>query len=247
MHEVGGVLISDEVQAGVFRTGKPFAIQRAGVVPDIMSLAKGIAGGVPAGPCVARVEVADAFKPGDHGSTFGGSCLAVAAAESTLCELVNGGYPGKAGKVGAYMAEQLEKVPHVVEVRGGGPQVLGCDLDEGAGDAHDVVTAALEAGAVINAMGAHTLRFLPPLICTRRTWTSSSRSSAASSNDKTNPVRFITSPGPLRRLCRLASRAGKDARALCAARDPAGSNPSVMGMKMKRPRVCRVNKNYGGR
>ena len=166
VHEVGGVLISDEVQAGVFRTGKPFAIQHADVVPDIMSLAKGIAGGVPAGACVARAEVADAFKPGDHGSTFGGSCLAVAAAESTLCELVIGGYAGKAAEVGAYMAEQLAKVPHVVEVRGAG-LMLGCDLDEGAGDAHDVVTAALEAGAVINATGAHTLRFLPPLICTK--------------------------------------------------------------------------------
>ncbi|WP_419058094.1 aminotransferase class III-fold pyridoxal phosphate-dependent enzyme [Enorma massiliensis] len=166
VHEVGGVLISDEVQAGVFRTGKPFAIQHADVVPDIMSLAKGIAGGVPAGACVARAEVADTFKPGDHGSTFGGSCLAVAAAESTLCELVIGGYAGKAAEVGAYMAEQLAKVPHVVEVRGAG-LMLGCDLDEGAGDAHDVVTAALEAGAVINATGAHTLRFLPPLICTK--------------------------------------------------------------------------------
>ncbi|WP_346679355.1 aminotransferase class III-fold pyridoxal phosphate-dependent enzyme [Enorma massiliensis] len=166
VHEVGGVLISDEVQAGVFRTGKPFAIQHADVVPDIMSLAKGIAGGVPAGACVARAEVADAFKPGDHGSTFGGSCLAVAAAESTLCELVIGGYAGKAAEVGTYMAEQLAKVPHVVEVRGAG-LMLGCDLDEGAGDAHDVVTAALEAGAVINATGAHTLRFLPPLICTK--------------------------------------------------------------------------------
>lgn len=166
VHEAGGVLISDEVQAGIFRTGKPFAIQLFDVVPDIMSLAKGIAGGVPAGACVARAEVAAAYQPGDHGSTFGGSCLAMAAAEATLSELVRGGFAQRADEVGAYMAEQLETLPHVVEVRGAG-LMLGCDLDEAAGDAHDVVAKALEAGAVINATGAHTLRFLPPLICTK--------------------------------------------------------------------------------
>lgn len=166
VHEQGGLVISDEVQAGIFRTGEPFAIQRAQVVPDIMSLAKGIAGGVPAGACVARAEVAAAFHPGDHGSTFGGSCLAVAAAEAVLCELVRGDYAGRAAEVGAYMAESLAEVPHVVEVRGAG-LMIGCDLDEAAGDAHDVVAAALEAGLIFNAPGAHTLRFLPPLICTK--------------------------------------------------------------------------------
>ena len=166
VHGVDGVLISDEVQAGVFRCGAPFAIQLAGVTPDIMSLAKGIAGGVPMGACVARAEVAQVFHPGDHGTTFGGSCLAVAAAEAVLCELVLGGYAERAREVGAYLAERLAELPHVVEVRGAG-LMRGCDVDDAAGDAHDIVARALDAGAVINATGAHTLRFLPPLICTK--------------------------------------------------------------------------------
>ncbi|MBM6755604.1 aminotransferase class III-fold pyridoxal phosphate-dependent enzyme [Collinsella tanakaei] len=166
VHGVGGLLIADEVQTGIFRSGKPFAFQTLGVVPDIMSLAKGIAGGVPAGACMARREVADVFRPGDHGSTFGGSCLAVAAAEAVLCELVRGAYDEHAAEVGAYFAERLAALPHVDEVRGAGLMV-GCDLDEEAGDAHDVVAALLDAGFVINATGAHTLRFLPPLVCER--------------------------------------------------------------------------------
>ena len=165
VHEVGGVLISDEVQAGLFRSGKPFAAQLLGVHPDIMSLAKGIAGGVTAGAFVAKQEVADVFQPGDHGSTFGGNALAMAAAKDVLSELVRGDYTDHAAQVGAYMQERLATLPHVVEVRGAG-LMIGCDLDEAAGDAHDVVARALEAGFVINATGAHTLRFLPPLICT---------------------------------------------------------------------------------
>ncbi len=164
-HAHGALLIADEVQTGIFRSGKPFAFQTVGVEPDIMSLAKGIAGGVPMGAFVAKREIAEVFRPGDHGSTFGGSNLAVAAAESVLCELVRGQYDAHAAKVGACFREALAKVPHVTEVRGSGLMV-GCDLDDTVTDAHDVVAAALEAGFVINATGAHTLRFLPPLICT---------------------------------------------------------------------------------
>ena len=163
-HEAGAVLIADEVQCGVFRTGAPFAFQNYGVEPDIMSLAKGIAAGVPMGAVVAKKEIADVFRPGDHGSTFGGSNLAVAASAAALAELVRGGYAEHAGELGSYMAEKLAGVPHVTEVRGTG-LMLGCDLDDAAGDAHDVVAKMLEAGFVINATGAHTLRFLPPLIC----------------------------------------------------------------------------------
>ena len=163
-HEAGAVLIADEVQCGVFRTGAPFAFQSYGVEPDIMSLAKGIAAGVPMGAVVAKKEIADVFRPGDHGSTFGGSNLAVAASAAALAELVRGGYAEHAHEVGSYMAEKLAGVPHVTEVRGAG-LMLGCDLDDAAGDAHDVVAKMLEAGFVINATGAHTLRFLPPLIC----------------------------------------------------------------------------------
>lgn len=163
-HEHGALLIADEVQTGVFRTGKPFAFQTYGVEPDIMSLAKGIAGGVPAGACVAKKEIADVFRPGDHGSTFGGSCLAVAAAAAVLAELTLGAYDERASEVGAYAAERLGELDAVAEVRGRG-LMLGCDLVERAGDAHDVVAAMLAEGFVINATGPHTLRFLPPLIC----------------------------------------------------------------------------------
>ena len=164
VHEHGALLIADEVQTGVFRTGKPFAFQTYGVEPDIMSLAKGIAGGVPAGACVAKKEIADVFQPGDHGSTFGGSCLAVAAAAAVLAELTLGAYDERASEVGAYAVARLSELDAVVEVRGRG-LMLGCDLVERAGDAHDVVAAMLAEGFVINATGPHTLRFLPPLIC----------------------------------------------------------------------------------
>lgn len=165
-HANGALLIADEVQTGVFRTGKPFAFQTYGVEPDIVSLAKGIAGGVPMGAVLAKAHVADTFAPGEHGSTFGGSSLAVSAACAVLCELALGDYDAHAREVGGYMAERLASVPHVVEVRGRG-LMLGCDLDDEAGDAHDVVAASLERGVILNATGAHTLRILPPLICER--------------------------------------------------------------------------------
>ena len=164
VHGVGGLTIADEVQAGVFRCGVPFASQLLGITPDIMSLAKGIAGGITAAACVARAEIADTFRPGDHGSTFGGNCLTVAAAEAVLSELVRSDFLAHVREVGSFMAEQLGQVPGVVEVRGAG-LMLGCDLAEGTPEAHDVVAAMLDEGFVINATGAHTLRFLPPLIC----------------------------------------------------------------------------------
>lgn len=166
VHEVGGLTIADEVQAGVFRCGVPFASQLLGIMPDIMSLAKGIGGGVTMGAVVARAEVADVFQPGDHGSTFGGMVLAVAAAEATLSELVRTDAGAHAEEVGAYLAERLAALPQVLEVRGAG-LMRGCDLVKEAGDAHDVVARMLDSGFVINATGAHTLRFLPPLICER--------------------------------------------------------------------------------
>lgn len=166
-HAHGALLIADEVQTGVFRSGKPFAFQAYGIEPDIMSLAKGIAGGVPMGAVMAKASVADAFNPGDHGTTFGGSALAVAASCAVLCELVRGEYDKHVQEVGDYMAARLAGLPHVIDVRGCG-LMLGCDLDDAAGDAHDVVGAALASGFVINATGAHTLRFLPPLICERQ-------------------------------------------------------------------------------
>ena len=173
--EYGALMICDEVQTGLFRTGWALAFQSYGVVPDVFTLAKAIAGGVPMGACVAKAEVSEAFRPGDHGSTFGGGPLACAAADAVLTELTEGGAPeGKPGEgylehvrgVGEYLAEQLAQLPHVVEVRGSG-LIQGAELEAGLPDAHELVAAALEAGAIINATGPTTLRFLPPLVCTR--------------------------------------------------------------------------------
>ncbi len=173
--EYGALMICDEVQTGLFRTGWALAFQAYGVVPDVFTLAKAIAGGAPMGACVAKAEVSEAFRPGDHGSTFGGGPLVCAASDAVLTELTCGdapedkpgeGYLEHVREVGGYLAEQLAQLPHVVEVRGRG-LIQGAELEPGLPDAHELVAAALEAGAIINATGPTTLRFLPPLVCTR--------------------------------------------------------------------------------
>ena len=163
-HAHGALLIADEVQTGICRTGRPFAFQHFGVQPDIVAIAKGVAGGFPMGACAAREEVAAAFQPGDHGSTFGGSNLAMVAAHATLHALQDEHIVQNVVEVGAYLAERLAQLPHVTEVRGLG-LMLGAELDEAI--APDVVAAGLEAGLVLNAPKSTTLRFLPPLICTK--------------------------------------------------------------------------------
>ncbi|MBR5259516.1 MAG: aspartate aminotransferase family protein [Eggerthellaceae bacterium] len=160
----GALLIADEVQCGIFRTAKPFGFQHLGVTPDIVTIAKGVASGFPTGMCAARAEIADTYQPGDHGSTFGGSCLAVAAAHATLSTLVEGGFEARVEEVGAYMREKLAELPHVKEVRGYG-LMLAAELDETAPAAGDVVAAGLDASLLLNTTGPTTLRFLPPLVC----------------------------------------------------------------------------------
>lgn len=162
--ENDALMICDEVQTGVFRCGTPFAFQLFDVVPDIFTMAKGIAGGVPMGACAARAEIADIYRPGDHGTTFGGSPLACAAAHAVLTELDEGGYREKIKEVGARLSSALSALDQVVEVRGEG-LMIGCDLADNMPDAHDVVAAMLEEGFVLNATGPRTLRLLPPLIC----------------------------------------------------------------------------------
>lgn len=162
--ERGALLICDEVQCGIFRTGKPFGYQNFGIVPDVVTMAKGIASGFPMGACAARGRAADTFEPGDHGSTFGGSNLAIAAAYATLSVLREGAFSSHVADVGAYMRRRLSELDHVVEVRGLG-LMIGVDLADKAGDAHEVVSDLLAAGVVANAPGSHTLRFLPPLVC----------------------------------------------------------------------------------
>ena len=160
------LMICDEVQCGMYRCGVPFAFQHYGITPDIVAMAKGIAGGVPMGACAARAEVADAFRPGDHGTTFGGSCLAIAAANCVLDELGREGEIERIEAAGEHLAERLTALPHVKEVRGLG-LMRAVEFDDSV-DAPALVLAALEApqGLVLNYTGAHTLRFLPPLIAT---------------------------------------------------------------------------------
>ena len=162
----GAVLMFDEVQCGMYRCGTyPFAFQHAGVMPDIVTMAKGIAGGVPMGACSARASVAATFEPGIHGSTFGGSNLAIRAANTVLDTVEEEGIAENVELVGAYLREKLATLPHVKEVRGKGLMVAA-DLDEGC-DAFAIVLNALDAGLLLNATGPHTLRFLPPLVCSR--------------------------------------------------------------------------------
>ena len=161
--EHGALVIADEVQTGIYRTGKPFGFQNFGIVPDIVSMAKGIASGFPTGACAAKKEVACAFEAGDHGTTFGGSNLAVAAAYATLSTLGEPGTLERSDAVGAYLRDRLRAIPGVENVRGFGLMV-GCDVPQA--DANKVVLDALADGFLLNATGPHTLRFLPPLICT---------------------------------------------------------------------------------
>ena len=165
--KIGMLIIVDEVQSGFYRCGEfPFAFQNMGITPDIITMAKGIASGFPMGACAARIEVAEAFEPGDHGSTFGGSNLAMAAAHATLATLSRGHFDEDVQELGDYFAEGLDKIDGITEVRGMG-LMIGADLEEGV-DANLVVAKGLDEGFLLNATGPSTLRFLPPLIVTRK-------------------------------------------------------------------------------
>ena len=160
------LLICDEVQTGIYRTGAPFAFQLSGIVPDVVTVAKGVGDGFPCGLCAANGEAADVLQPGDHGTTFGGSCLAIAAMNATLDELRRQDVLDNVVQVGEYLRNKLECIDEITEVRGKG-LMLGADLKEGV-DAHEVVKDALfKQQLVINATGDSTLRFLPPLTITK--------------------------------------------------------------------------------
>ncbi len=167
--ERGCLVIFDEVQTGLYRCGEPFCFQTAktagdnGVVPDIVTVAKGIASGIPCGACLARGEAADILKPGQQGSTFGGGPVAMAAALATLTQLADRKLGENARQVGAYLKERLAGLPYVTDVRGKGLMV-GATVE--GHDAHDLVNEMLARHVVINACNDTTLRFLPPLIAT---------------------------------------------------------------------------------
>ena len=157
------VLIFDEVQTGLGRTGKMFGYQNFGVIPDVMTLAKTLGAGFPIGACLARGKYADVFEPGNHASTFGGNPLACAAAIAAVTEIKDGGWVENAYDVGAYFREQLAALPGIKEVRGLGLMVAA-EFNEPI--AKDAVSKALAKGLILNATDEHTLRFVPPLILT---------------------------------------------------------------------------------
>ena len=161
----GALLIFDEIQCGMGRSGKLFAYEHFGVKPDIVTLAKGLAGGVPIGAFITTDEVAGAFHAGDHGTTFGGNPLACAAANVVLDTVQKEGILGHVEKVSAYFREKLEdfkrQYPKLVkEVRGMG-LLLGMEL---TCPGRDIVDACLAEGAIINCTAGNVLRFVPPLI-----------------------------------------------------------------------------------
>lgn len=161
--ERGWLLICDEVQCGMGRTGKWFGFQHADVKPDVMTLAKGLGSGVPIGACLTSGRAKGLFGPGNHGSTFGGNPLACAAALETVATIEDDGLMANAVKVGDAIrngiAKALDGVPGLVDIRGRGLMV-GIELDRPCGE---LVAKALEAGVLINVTSERVVRLLPPL------------------------------------------------------------------------------------
>lgn len=162
------LLIFDEVQTGMGRTGTLFAYEQLGVEPDIMTLAKGLGGGMPIGACLAKESVAAVFTPGTHASTFGGNPLACAAALAVCRVLLEGRVLDQAKRVGEYLAKGLadckDRHRMVRDVRGLG-LLQGIELDT---DARTMVTDCMARGVLVNATSERVLRFVPPLIITQR-------------------------------------------------------------------------------
>ncbi|MGD9875233.1 acetylornithine transaminase [Desulfococcus sp.] len=162
--DAGALLIFDEIQTGIGRTGKLFAHEHFNVVPDIMSLAKALANGLPIGAMLAREDVAEAFGPGAHATTFGGTPVITAAAIETLRILTEEGIIEKAVETGGHFLSRLrdlrDRHPVIVDVRGKG-LMIGMELSvPGA----PLVTACLKRGFLVNCIQENILRFAPPLI-----------------------------------------------------------------------------------
>ena len=159
------VLIFDEIQSGMGRSGRFFAYENFGIKPDVVTLAKGLAGGVPIGAFIATDKVASAFHAGDHGSTFGGNPLACAAANVVLDIVGQDSFLAHVKEMGDYMQSRLKamqaKYPNLIkEVRGMG-LILGMELTK---PGRDIVNDCLGKGAIINCTAGNVLRFVPPLI-----------------------------------------------------------------------------------
>ena len=161
------LLILDEVQTGIGRTGRFFAYEHAGIKPDIVTLAKALGGGIPIGAMIARAEFASSLTPGSHGSTFGGNPVACAAALAVIDALEQDGVLDNASSVSGYILERLGKFARscdrIVEVRGLG-MIIGVVLKH---DVRPIVEECVKQRLLVNATAGNVLRLLPPLNLTR--------------------------------------------------------------------------------
>lgn len=162
--EKGILLLLDEVQTGWCRTGAVMSYMNYGVKPDIVSMAKALGGGMPIGAICATAEVARAFTPGSHGTTFGGHPVSCAAALAEVNELLDRDLAGNARKVGDYFAEQLKTLPHVKEVRHQG-LLVGVEFD-GFATSVEIKHKCIDKHLLVTAIGRNVIRMIPPLIIT---------------------------------------------------------------------------------
>ena len=162
--EKGILFLLDEVQTGWCRTGAVMSYMNYGVKPDIVSMAKGLGGGMPIGAICATAEVAKAFTPGSHGTTFGGHPVSCAAALAEVEELIDRDLAGNAKKMGDYFCSKLETLPHVKEVRHQG-LLVGVEFDDSINGV-DVKHGCMDRKLLITAIGKHIIRMIPPLIIT---------------------------------------------------------------------------------
>ena len=161
--EKGALLVIDAVQTGMGRTGDWFGYEYSGITPDVITLAKGLGGGLPLGAMIALGKAADLFQPGDHGSTFGGNSVTTAAGLAAIDVIESKKLLAKVKKQGAYLIQELALIPGVKEVRGAG-LLLGIELD--SLKASDIATAMRNAGVLVNAANETTIRIAPALIVT---------------------------------------------------------------------------------
>ena len=162
--EKGMLLLLDEVQTGWCRTGAVMSYMNYGIKPDIVSMAKGLGGGMPIGAICATEEVAKAFTAGSHGTTFGGHPVSCAAALAEVEELLDRDLAGNAKKMGDYFCAKLETLPHVKEVRHQGC-LIGVEFD-GFAKSVDIKHVCLDKHLLVTAIGANVVRMVPPLILT---------------------------------------------------------------------------------
>lgn len=158
----GILMIVDEVQTGVGRTGDFFAFQHEGILPDVITMAKGLGAGMPIGATIARGQAANLFTPGSHGTTFGGNPVSCAAASKVL-ELVDTPFLAEVNRKGEWLRQEIAKSPAVQSVRGRG-LMLGVVLNKSV--AKEVVAAGLQHGLILNAPSSEVVRLTPPLVIT---------------------------------------------------------------------------------